>query len=43
VFGTGVEKLIIEAFRQARFPGDSAEGFVTTGQAILGGSDAHFI
>ena len=43
VFGAGVEKLIVELLFQARFSGDSAKSFVTAGQGVLGGTDAHFV
>ena len=43
MFGAGVEKLIIKLLFEARFPGDSTEGFVAAGEATLRGFDAHFM
>ncbi len=43
MFGTGVEKLIIESFRRARFSGHCAEGFMAAGLAAWGRFHAHYV
>lgn len=43
MFGTGVEELVVNPLFQERFSGHSAKGFVATCQAVLGGSDTHFM